>query len=131
MKQREKAVYTKRVTVRFKPTEFERLETEFRKTTCRKFSHYLRQIMLAKPVTILHRNASADAFLTEMVGLKNELSAIGKNFNQSVKKLHSFDHLETIKTWATLNENSKQILEQKVEEIREKLYQIYAQWSQK
>ena len=130
MKQREKAVYTKRVTVRFKPIELERLEEEFKKTTCRKFSDYLRQIMLAKPVTILHRNASADAFLTEMIGLKNELSAVGKNFNQSVKKLHSFDHIETIKMWAHLNENSKNILEQKVEEIRQKLYQIYEQWSQ-
>ncbi len=131
MKQREKAVYTKRVTVRLRPTEFERLKTEFKKSTCRKFSDYLRQIMLAKPVTILHRNATADAFLTKMIGLKNELSAVGKNFNQLVKKLQSLDHISDIKMWAALNETSKKILEQKVEEIRQKLYQIYEQWLQK
>lgn len=130
MKQREKAVYTKRVTVRLRPTEFERLETAFKNTTCRKFSDYLRQIMLAKPVRIVHRNASADAFLTEMIGLKNELSTIGKNFNQAVKKLHLLDHISDIKIWAVLNENSKKILEQKVEEIRQKMYQIYERWSQ-
>jgi len=51
--------------------------------------------MLAKPIT--YRNSSADAFLSEMIGLKKELSAIGKNFNQMVKKLHAFDHSSDVK----------------------------------
>ncbi len=92
MKQKEKAVYTKRITIRLKAAEFTQLEAQFKRTTCRKFSEYLRQAMLAKPITITYRNQSADAFLTEMIGLKNELSAIGKNFNQMVRKLHAFEH---------------------------------------
>ena len=75
MKQKEKAVYTKRISIRLKETEFNKLEAEFKKTTCRKFSEYLRNIMLAKPITIRYRNASADAFLAEMIGLKKELSS--------------------------------------------------------
>jgi hypothetical protein len=66
-----------------------------------------------------------------MIGLKNELSAIGKNFNQMVKKLHAFDHSSDIKTWAIINETSKLILDKKMQEIREKLNQIYEQWLQK
>ena len=77
MKQREKAVYTRRISVRLKESEYRALEEQFKKSTCRKFSEYLRNIMLAKPITIRYRNASADAFLTEMIGLKKELSAIG------------------------------------------------------
>jgi len=131
MKQKVKAVYTKRITIRLKEAEFTQLDAQFRKTTCRKFSDYLRRIMLAKPITILYRNASADAFLTEMIGLKNELSAIGNNFNQMVKKLHSFEQSSEIKAWAALNESSKENLQKKVQDIRQKLNQIYELWLQK
>ncbi len=110
MKQKEKAVYTKRITIRLKEAEYNELETQFKKTTCRKFSDYLRKVMLAKPIMIRYRNASADAFLSEMIGLKNELSAIGNNFNQMVKKLHSLDHFSEVKAWAIINESSKNIL---------------------
>lgn len=131
MKQKEKGIYTKRITIRLKEEEFNQLETQFKKSTCRKFSDYLRRIMLAKPITIFYRNASADAFLTEMTGLKNELSAIGNNFNQSVKKLHTFDHFSEVKAWAIINESFKQILHKKMQDIREKLNQIYELWLQK
>ncbi len=131
MKQKEKAVYTKRITIRLKDSEFLQLEAQFKKTTCRKLSEYLRRVMLARPITITYRNASADAFLSEMIGLKNELSAIGKNFNQMVKKLHAFDHSADVKIWAIINESSKEILNKKMQEIREKLNQIYEQWLQK
>ena len=67
MKQKEKAVYTKRITIRLKEVEFNQLDAQFKKTTCRKFSDYLRRRMLEKPITINYRNASADAFLTEMM----------------------------------------------------------------
>ena len=86
--------------------------------------------MLAKPITIRYRNASADAFLTEMIGLKNELSAIGNNFNQMVKRLHTLSDSNEVKAWAIFNESSKQILLEKVEDIRKKMNQIYEQWSQ-
>ena len=131
MKQKEKAVYTKRITIRLKEVEFNQLDAQFRKTTCRKLSDYLRRRMLAKPITIMYRNASADAFLTEMIGLKNELSAIGKNFNQMVKRLHAFDHSSEVKAWAVINESSKENLNKKMKDILEKLNQIYEQWLQK
>lgn len=131
MKQKEKGVYTKRITIRLKEAESVQLDAQFKKTTCRKFSDYLRRLMLAKPITILYRNTSADAFLTEMVGLKNELSAIGNNFNQMVKRLHTFDHSSEVKAWAAINESSKESLNKKMQEIREKLNQIYELWLQK
>ncbi len=78
-----------------------------------------------------YTNSSADAFLSEMIGLKNELSAIGKNFNQMVKKLHAFDHSSDVKAQVIINESSKEILNKKMQDIREKLNQIYEQWLQK
>jgi len=131
MKQKEKAVYTKRITIRLKEAEFNQLNEQFKKTTYRKFSDYLRRLMLDKPITVFYRNASADAFLTEMVGLKNELSALGNNFNQMVKRLHTFDHFSEIKSWAMINEFSKENLNKKMQDIREKLNLIYELWLQK
>ena len=131
MKQKEKAVYTKRITIRLKEVEFNQLDAQFKKTTCRKFSDYLRRRMLEKPITINYRNASADAFLTEMIGLKNELSAIGKNLNQMVKRLNALDHSSEVKLWAIVNESWKEMLNKKMQDIREKLNQIYEQWLQK
>jgi hypothetical protein len=66
-----------------------------------------------------------------MILLKNELNAIGKNFNQVVHKLHILDHDPQIKAWAILNEASKKTFMKKVEEIEEKLSQIYQLWLQK
>jgi len=66
-----------------------------------------------------------------MILLKKELNAIGNNFNQAVHKLHTLDHVPEIKDWAILNEASKKSFMKKMEEIKEKMNQIYQQWSQK
>ena len=74
---------------------------------------------------------TADEFLEEMILLKKELNAIGNNFNQAVHKLHTLGHDSQIKTWAILNEAGKKQFMKKVDEIRERMNQIYKQWSQK
>ena len=130
MKQKEKAVYIRRICIRLKETEFNKLEAEFKRTTCRKFSEYVRDLMLSKPITVRYRNASADAFLTEMIGLKNELSTIGNNFNQMVKRLHVLSDVQGIKAWVIMGESAKQNLLKKVQDIREKMIQFHEQWSQ-
>ena len=66
-----------------------------------------------------------------MILLKNELNAIGKNFNQVVHKLHTLDHVPEIKAWTLLNETSKKAFMKKADEIKDKMNQIYEQWSQK
>jgi hypothetical protein len=63
--------------------------------------------------------------------LKKELNAIGNNFNQVVHKLHTLDHIAEIKAWSILNESSKKNFMKKVDEIKEKMNQIYWQWLQK
>jgi hypothetical protein len=65
-----------------------------------------------------------------MVLLKKELNAVGNNFNQAVHRLHTIDHWQEVRAWAELNERSKKIFFEKVEEIKEKMSQIYALWSQ-
>jgi len=119
------------LTVRLNEDEEKRLNKFFSRTTSGSLSEYARDVLLREPVNVIYRNQSADEFLAEMILLKKELNAIGNNFNQSVHKLHTLDHFPEIKAWAILNEASKKIFIKKVDEIKEKMNQIYQQWSQK
>jgi hypothetical protein len=130
MKQKEKERYTRRITIRLKPEEYQQVEAKQKATTCRQLSEYIRRIILSKPVVVTYRNQTADDLLQEMLQLKNELSAIGNNFNQSVHKLHTLDTVPEIKAWVMLNETSKQTLFAKVEQIRQRMNQLYVLWSQ-
>ncbi|MDQ2720180.1 MAG: plasmid mobilization relaxosome protein MobC [Bacteroidota bacterium] len=119
------------LNIRLNEEEQNKLNKLYSRTTSNSLSEYARDVLLKEPVNILYRNQSADDFLSEMILLKNELNAIGNNFNQVVHKLHTLDHFQEIKLWAIINEESKKNFMKKVEEIKEKLNQIHGQWSQK
>ena len=124
-------IRTKWLPIRLNTIEKNQLNHLYNRSTCNSLSEYARQVLLREPVFIKYRNQSADDFLEEMIQLKNELNAIGKNFNQAVHKLHTLDRVPEIRTWAILNENDKKNFTRKVQEIQEKLSQIYELWSQK
>ena len=126
-----KKIRSKWLTIRLDEEEEKKINRFYSRSTSRSLSEYARDVLLKEPVTILYRNQSADEFLSEMILLKNELNAIGKNFNQSVRRLHALDRDPHIKAWAILNEASKEQFIKKAEEIKEKMSQIYEQWSQK
>jgi hypothetical protein len=125
-----KSIRSKWLTIRLSEGEEKKLNRFFQKTTSGSLSEYSRDVLLQEPITVLHRNQSADEFLAEMIQLKNELNAIGNNFNQVVKKLHTLDHIPEFKTWVLLNESARNSFFKKVDEIKEKLNQIYQKWSQ-
>lgn len=66
-----------------------------------------------------------------MIRLKNELNAIGNNFNQAVHRLHTLDRIPEIKLWLIQSEIVKQSFTKKAEEIRLKMIEIHEQWLQK
>jgi len=90
----------------------------------------MRKVLLQEPVTIFYRNASADAFLTETNSLKKELSAIGNNFNQAVKKLHTFNQIAEFKSWLIAYEVEKKILQNKLDEVRNNIKKMLEIWLQ-
>jgi hypothetical protein len=119
------------LTIRLNAGEEEKLNKFYHRTTCNSLSEYARDILLKEPINVLYRNQSADDFLTEMIGLKKELNAIGNNLNQALRKLHTLDYIQEIKMWLIFNETSIQSLLKKVDEIKEKMNKIYEQWLQK
>jgi hypothetical protein len=130
MDRKPKINLTRRVTIRLKPEEYSKIHSKFKSTTKRKLSEYIRAVLLEKPLTVFTRSKSLDDFISEMILLRSELNSIGNNFNQSVKRLHTLDKIPDIKTWAILNEKSKEILIKKVDEIKEKINQFSYKWLQ-
>jgi hypothetical protein len=116
--------------IRLKEDEHIKINDKFSKSTCRKLSEYARRVLLDKVITVNTRNQSLDDFMTEMIKLRNELNSIGNNINQSVKKLHTFDQVEDLKTWIILNEMNRKNLLQKVDEIKSKINQFSNAWLQ-
>ncbi len=122
--------HSKWLHIRLKEEEYNKINKKFSVSTCRKLSEYARRVLLDKVITVNHRNQSLDDFMTEMMKLRNELNAIGNNFNQSVKKLHTLHQLPEFKSWIIINETSKKNLFEKVEEIKSKINQISDKWLQ-
>jgi hypothetical protein len=126
----EKTNRSKLLQVRLTPKELEKISHKFSHSTSHKLSDYVRKKLLDKPIAVYTRNQSLDDFMTEMIAMRNELNAIGNNYNQVVKRLHSLQYFEEIKTWLLLNESTKQILLKKVDEIKSKINQINTEWLQ-
>ena len=116
--------------VRLSPIEYKKVHAGFASSTKQKISSYARDILLNKPVTVYTRSKSIYDFITEMILLRNELTAIGNNINQAVKKMHSADGDAELKFWGQQIEKIKQSLFSKINEINLKIGTIYDQWSQ-
>lgn len=128
---KEKHLRDRWLTIRLSKEEEALLLKLSEKTTCRSLSEYSRTILLKEPVIVRYRNASADDFLEEMVGLKKNLNAIGVNFNQAIRRLHTLDKIPEIKVWLLVNENIQKKVLQKTEEILQKATEIHQLWLQK
>jgi hypothetical protein len=126
----EQSTMSRKVTVRFKPEEYNKVSISFKSTTKKKLSEYIRFVLLEKPVTVYTRNQSADELMAELVLLRNELSAIGSNFNQLVKRLHTASHYQEIKVLALDSEKQREKFAEKVSEINLKIALISSQWLQ-
>jgi hypothetical protein len=119
---------TKVVTFRVTHEEFNRINNKAKITTTPLISEYIRSVLLQGKTTIFTRNQSLDAFMTELIRLRKELNAIGNNYNQAVKKLHSYVNYQDIKAWLLFNETTQRVLFKKIEEIKSFISQIGSTW---
>lgn len=128
MMKKENSNRTRIVGVRFTPQEYVKIERKWKASSSRKLSDYIRKHLFDKPVTTNFRNKSLDEFMSEIIRLKGELSAIGNNFNQAVKKLHTLNQIPEFKVWIISSELDKKNLLEKVEEIKQYIQQISVRW---
>ena len=116
------------MTVRFTPKEYEKLEAKFQTTNSNQLSHYVRNVLLEKPVAIKYRNESLDNFMEELIQVKQELNAIGNNFNQAVKKLHQLKQIPEFRQWIAGNEETQKQLIEYTNHIQQRINQMTDKW---
>ncbi len=66
--------------------------------------------------------------MAEMIELRNELSAIGNNYNQAVHKLHILDTIPEFREWVLKHYLNHEIFLNKVEEIKNRINQFAEKW---
>ena len=130
MMKRENSNRSRIVGLRFTPEEFTKIERRWKATTCRKLSDYIRRHLFDKPITTNYRNQSLDEFMLEMIRLRRELNALGNNFNQAVKRLHTLQQIPEFKAWIISHDLEKKILFNKVEEIKIHIQKMAEKWLQ-
>jgi hypothetical protein len=121
---------TRIIGLRLTPEEYSAVEQNWKKSTIRKLSEFVRRLIFGKAVTSYSRNQSLDELVDELVLLRKELNAIGVNFNQAVHRLHTLDHLPQMASWVQGFERERDLLFGKVEEIRQRVNLISDQWLQ-
>lgn len=117
--------------LRFKPEEYQLLETRFRKTTFRKLSEYMRSVLLEKPVTVTYRDKAMDDVLEELILLRQELNAIGNNLNQAMRSINSAHGNADTRLWMNLMSIVNGKVEPSIKEIKDRMNQYADIWSQK
>lgn len=98
---------TKWLHLRLKPDAYHEISKKFSKSTCRKLSEYARKNLFGEPLTINYRNQLVDEFMLEIIRLRGELNALGNNFNQAVKKLHTLQQIPEFRNWIICSELEK------------------------
>ncbi|MGN6541455.1 MAG: plasmid mobilization protein [Ginsengibacter sp.] len=110
--------------------EYRKIEKKWKASTCRKLSEYVRRSLFEKPIVMTYRNSSQDDLMTELTKLRNELNAVGNNFNQAVKKLHTLQQIAEFKSWLIAYEVEKKILQNKLDEVRNNIKKMLEIWLQ-
>ncbi len=79
---------------------------------------------------VKHRDASLDEFMLEFIRLRKELSALGNNFNQSVKKLHTLQQIPEFRQWTLETGLQRDRLLFQVSQIQNLAAKISGKWLQ-
>lgn len=121
---------TRWLHLRLTPEEYKMIMFFYLQSTCRKLSEYARLQLLKKPVIGKFRNQSQDDLMTEIIALRSELNAIGNNFNQSVKRLHTLNDFAEFRQWMMRYELDKASISTKLESLKVSIGKIGELWLQ-
>lgn len=121
---------TRWLHLRLTSAEYEILQKQFKKSTCRKLSDYARKNLLQKPVVLKYRNESLDELMSELILLRKDLNGIGNNFNQAVKKLHTLVQISEFKHWIMVYEIEKKVLFNSINQVKKHIENLSEKWLQ-
>jgi hypothetical protein len=115
--------------IRLTEDEHRLLNQKLKATTFRKVSDYARSALFDKPITILTRDKSLDEFMAVLITLRMDLHALGKNFNQVVKKINTIPKTDP-NVWIPYSLEMQKELLQRIAQIQKKINLFSDKWLQ-
>lgn len=115
------------IHLRLSPAEYKEVMRKRTSSTCRSLSHYIRDVILDRPITVTYRNLSQDEIVLQMALLNSELNALGNNLNQITKKLHTLRDPEQ-KHWGLQFTSQADSILVELAEVKNILQSITRQW---
>ena len=125
-----KEIRGKWLHIRLSSQESAELNKLFKASAERYLSDFARKKLLGKPVLVATRNASQDGLIEQLAGLRTELSRLGTNYNQAVKKLHAVSRIKDFEHWLVAYELDRRKLLSQVEQAGLVIADLAEQWSQ-
>lgn len=119
-----------RVNLNLTAEEYSLLEKKWKASLCTHLGVYVRNILFHQPVIQTVRNRSLDDLMQESIQLKKELNAIGNNFNKTTQNLPSLHQHADFKQWLITHALEKEILFNKIDEIKHHLHKMTESWLQ-
>lgn len=119
---------TRWLHLRLTSDEMKLLKNRFEKSLCPKLSDYARKNLLQKPIVLKYRNRSVDDLILEISRLRTELNAVGNNYNQTVKKLHSLREIYEVKSWILSSQEDHNRLLEYIETIKIAMIKLIEKW---
>jgi hypothetical protein len=113
------------VVINLTKDEWSKLYKQFSDSTHIYFRRYLKDILMAKPVTQYFRNKSLDEILAVMNQLKNKMESVDRLFKMISEKLQIAPSHVHVARWQSALDNSWQMHRTTMEEIRLQLIKIY------
>ena len=120
----------KRLLLRLTEQECKKLNQGFSSSTKRNLSDYARDLLFNRPITVYTRDKSLDIGIESLDALKKELSAIGNNFNQAVKRLHTAGSDPGLSEAAREAQKHYSMFIEKTNIIHAQINKIFRQWLQ-
>lgn len=117
--------------IRLKPSEYQLIESRYKKTTHQNLSEFSRAVLLGKAVTVIHRDKAMDEILEELALLRKELNAVGNNLNQAVRNINSAHGNADSRLWMGLLQVINGKVEPAITDIKKSITEYAEAWLQK
>ena len=110
--------------------EYHKIESQYKKSTCRTLSEYIRKLLYNKPVTIFYRNQSLDDLIEEIVVFNKQMNTLRDNLAQIVEKRYIHPQISEFKPLVQGIELEINKVHKSIEDIKIRIEKITDKWLQ-
>ncbi|MDQ0107448.1 hypothetical protein J2T02_002567 [Chitinophaga terrae (ex Kim and Jung 2007)] len=106
------------------------MKVRYKQTNCSNFSEFIRRVLIQDKIIAYYRNQSMDELMEELIMLRKELNAIGRNINQAVRRLQGSSTDKELRFWLQQNQDCQTQHLEMMANIQARINQFAVKWLQ-